>query len=89
MRCEGQYEVQNKGWRCFPCLQAFTELLLESSLPGLSACAFPNMVIMFFWEVTAGTVRRVFLVVFVDSATYRVDSVDMLEYCGVMFSLFV
>ena len=70
-------------------LQAFTELLLESSLPGLSACAFPDMVVMFLWEVTAGTIRRVFLVVFVDSASYRVDSVDMLEYCGVMFSLFV
>ena len=39
---------------------------------GLSACAFPDMVVMFFWEVTAGTIRRVFLVVFVDSSTYRV-----------------
>ena len=88
MCCEGQYEIQ-KGWRGFPCLQTFAELLLERPLPGLSACAFPDMVVMFLWEVTAGTIRRVFLVVFVDSASYRVDSVDMLEYCGVMFSLFV
>ena len=60
-------------------MQTFAELLLESLLPGLSSCAFPDMVVMFFWEVTAGTVRRVFLVVFVDLAGYRVDSVDMLD----------
>jgi len=54
-------------------LQTFTELLLKGSLPGLSACAFPNMVIMFFWEVAARIARRVFLVVFVKSAAYRVD----------------
>jgi len=80
MSCEGQYEIQ-KGWWCFPCLQTFAELLLKSSLPGVSAGAFPEdmVLIMFFWEVTAGTVRRVFLVVFVDLAGYRVDSVDMLD----------
>ena len=54
-------------------MQTFTELLLKGSLPGLSACAFPNMVIMFFWEVAARIARRVFLVVFVKSAAYRVD----------------
>jgi len=73
----------------FPFLETFSELLLEISLPWLSACAFPNTFGVLFGHVATGETWRVFLVISVDSATYRVDSVDMFEYSGIVFGLSV